>query len=259
MIELRNITFGYNDKEVLKNVSFSIDQNESAVIMGPSGSGKSTILRLILGLECPQSGQLFIDSKNICVMKEDQKRELRKRIGMVFQDGALFDSRTVGENVGYYLIEHTKLTWQEIERRVVEMLGFVGLDAAEIIDKLPEHLSGGMQRRVAIGRALLSTNPKIMLYDEPTTGLDPQSTANVLELINKLTVERQISTVVVTHQIADAMSLSNRFIVIHGGEVAYNGDLDGLRVCEDRRVKDFLAPFRDSMMLVADKKFMNNA
>jgi len=258
MIRLQNITFAYNDKPVLKDVSFTINHKESAVIMGPSGSGKSTILRLILGLECPQQGELLIEGDNICVMKENQKRELRKRIGMVFQDGALFDSSTVGENVGYYLIEHTKLSWKEIERRVVEMLGFVGLNAAEIVDKLPEHLSGGMQRRVAIGRALLSTNPKIMLYDEPTTGLDPQSTANVLELINKLTVERSISTIVVTHQIADAMSLSDRFIVIHAGEVAYNGDLEGLRNCQDSRVKDFLGPFRDSISLVAEKKFIKN-
>jgi len=257
MIEFRNIDFGYDEKLVLKNVSFDIDQTESVVIMGPSGSGKSTVLRLILGLECPQRGEIRIDSRNICVMKEKDKRELRKRIGMVFQDGALFDSRTVGENVGYYLIEHTKLSWKEIEGRVVEMLGFVGLDASEIIDKLPEELSGGMQHRVAIGRALLSTNPRIMLYDEPTTGLDPQSAENVLNLINKLMRERSISTVVVTHQIADALSIANRFIVIHEGEMAFDGDFVGLRDCRDERVRNFLSPFRDSMNLVAKKKFMN--
>jgi len=257
MIEFRNIDFGYDEKPVLRNVSFDVDQTESVVIMGPSGSGKSTVLRLILGLECPQRGEIRIDGRNICVMKEKDKRELRKSIGMVFQDGALFDSRTVGENVGYYLIEHTGLSWKEIEGRVVEMLGFVGLNASEIIDKLPEELSGGMQRRVAIGRALLSTNPRIMLYDEPTTGLDPQSTDNVLNLINKLMRERSISTVVVTHQIADALSIANRFIVIHEGEMAFDGDFVGLRDCRDERVRNFLGPFRDSMDLVAEKKFMN--
>jgi phospholipid/cholesterol/gamma-HCH transport system ATP-binding protein len=251
VIEFRNIDFAYDEKPVLKNVSFSIDQTESVVIMGPSGSGKSTVLRLILGLECPQRGEIHIDNRNICTMKESEKRELRKSIGMVFQDGALFDSRTVGENVGYYLIEHTRLSWQEIERRVVEMLGFVGLDAAEIIDKLPEELSGGMQRRVAIGRALLSTNPKIMLYDEPTTGLDPQSAENVLTLINKLTKERSISTIVVTHQIADALSIADRFIVIHGGDLVFDGDFVGLRDCQNKKVRDFLGPFRESMGLVA--------
>jgi len=258
MIELRKVDFGYEDKLVLKDISFKIDQTESVVIMGPSGSGKSTILRLILGLEIPQQGEVLIDNQNICIMSEKEKRELRKSIGMVFQDGALFDSRTVGENVGYYLIEHTKMSWKEIEKKVVEMLGFVGLDADEIIDKLPEFLSGGMQRRVAIGRALLSTNPRIMLYDEPTTGLDPQSTENVLALINKLTRERLISTIVVTHQIADALSIADRFIVIHEGEIAYDGDFKGLRECRDERVRAFLGPFRASMDLVAEKRFMNS-
>ena len=258
MIELRNVSFAYDDKPVLKNISFRIDQTESAVIMGPSGSGKSTILRLILGLLCAQSGEVIIDGDNICVMRERQKREIRKSIGMVFQDGALFDSLTVGENVGYYLLEHSKMTWEQIEEKVVEMLGFVGLDAAEIVDNLPEQLSGGMQRRVAIGRALLSTNPRIMLYDEPTTGLDPQSTENVLWLINKLTREKAISTIVVTHQIADALAIANRFIVIHGGELVFDGDLVGLRDSADRRVSDFLEPFRASFTAVAERKFVNH-
>ena len=187
MIELNNVSFSYDTRMVLTRISLRIDQDESVAIMGPSGSGKSTILRLILGLETPQSGAVLIDGQNISALREGQKREIRKSIGMVFQDGALFDSLTVGENVGYYLFEHTNLTPEEIEARVREMLGFVGLEADEIIDKLPESLSGGMQRRVAIGRALLSTDPKIMLYDEPTTGLDPQSSQTVLELINKLT------------------------------------------------------------------------
>jgi phospholipid/cholesterol/gamma-HCH transport system ATP-binding protein len=177
---------------------------------------------------------------------------------MVFQDGALFDSLTVGENVGYYLIEHTNRSWDEIEAKVREMLGFVGLDADEIMDKLPEQLSGGMQRRVAIGRALLSTNPKIMLYDEPTTGLDPQSTENVLELINKLTSERKISTIVVTHQIADAFNIADRFIVIHAGEKVFDGNTRELRDCTDARVVEFLAPFRSSFTGVAERQFLNH-
>lgn len=258
MIELRNVSFSYGVKSVLKDVSFRLEQDESVVIMGPSGSGKSTILRLILGLLCPEIGQILIDGQNICTMKERAKQEIRKSIGMVFQDGALFDSLTVGENVGYYLIEHTNRTWDEIEAKVREMLGFVGLDADEIMDKLPEQLSGGMQRRVAIGRALLSTNPKIMLYDEPTTGLDPQSTENVLELINKLTSERRISTIVVTHQIADAFSIADRFIVIHAGEKVFDGNTKELRDSTDPRVVEFLAPFRSSTTAVAERQFLNH-
>jgi phospholipid/cholesterol/gamma-HCH transport system ATP-binding protein len=219
VIELNKVTFGYDTRVVLKDISLRINDSESVAIMGPSGSGKSTILRLLLGLESPQAGSVLIDGKDICRMRERDRRELRKQIGMVFQDGALFDSMTVGENVGYYLIEHTDMNEEDIESKVREMLGFVGLEAEEIIDKLPEQLSGGMQRRVAIGRALLSTNPKIMLYDEPTTGLDPVSTENVLQLINKLTRERDISTIVVTHQIADAIDIADRYLVIHGGEV----------------------------------------
>jgi phospholipid/cholesterol/gamma-HCH transport system ATP-binding protein len=256
MIEIKNIDFSYGEQPVLRNVSFNVDKSESVVIMGPSGSGKSTILRLILGLECPQSGEIIIDGLNICIMKEKDKREIRKDIGMVFQDGALFDSLSVWENVGYYLLEHTKLPINEIGQKATEMLGFVGLDAEEIVDKLPEHLSGGMQRRVAIGRALLSTDPKVMLYDEPTTGLDPQSAENVLKLIGKLHDKKDLSTIVVTHQIADALSIADRFVVIVEGEVAFDGNLQELRDSDDKRVQGFLAPFRASFNEVADRKFI---
>ena len=256
MIEIKNIDFSYGEQPVLKNVTFNVDKSESVVIMGPSGSGKSTILRLILGLECPQGGEIIIDGQNICTMKEKEKQDIRKNIGMVFQDGALFDSLSVWENVGYYLLEHTKLPLDEIGQKAVEMLGFVGLDAEEIVDKLPEHLSGGMQRRVAIGRALLSTNPKVMLYDEPTTGLDPQSTENVLKLIGKLHDKKDLSTIVVTHQIADALSIADRFVVIVEGEVAFDGNLQELRDTEDKRVRGFLAPFRASINEVSNRKFI---
>lgn len=257
MIELQNINFSYYEKLVLKDVSFKVDNEESLVIMGPSGSGKSTILRLILGLEYPQQGELLVNGNNICKMKERDKRELRKNIGMVFQAGALFDSLTVGENVGYYLLEHTKMKFDEIADKVDEMLGFVGLDADEICDRLPDELSGGMRHRVAIARALLSTNPKIMLYDEPTTGLDPLATENILNLIMKLHSEKSISTIVVTHQIADAFAIADRFVVIWEGEKAFDGTFDELRSTNDKRVIEFLRPFKDSFSEVAKKDFVN--
>lgn len=256
MIEIKNISFSYGDNQVLKNVSFKVDNAESLVIMGPSGSGKSTILRLILGLECPSQGKIEVEGQDICAMKEKHKRELRKKIGMVFQHGALFDSLTVGENTGYYLIEHTNLDYDEIEKRVREMLGFVGLDADELIDKLPEELSGGMQRRVAIGRALLSTDPRVMLFDEPTTGLDPKATHNVLNLIKKLYTEKSISNITVTHQIYDAVNLADRFIVIYEGEVAFDGNLIELRDSQDERVRTFLKPFLNSMENVLKKNLL---
>ena len=259
MIELRNVNFSYEERPILRDVSFTIDDNETVVIMGPSGSGKSTILRLILGLECPQSGQVIIDGQNICVMKGKPLREIRKQIGMVFQDGALFDSLTVGENVGYYLFEFTKMREAEIEEKVREMLGFVGLDADDILDKLPDQLSGGMQRRVAIGRALLSTNPKIMLYDEPTTGLDPTAIENVLELINKLAAHKQLCTIVVTHQIVDAFSIAKRFIIVDSGEIVFDGSPDELRCCQDGRVAAFLAPFQSSFEMIERQRYVDGA
>jgi len=246
MIEFRNINFSYGDKHILKDVSFFIPDAESRVIMGHSGSGKSTILRLILGLICPDSGDIYVDEQNICQMKPKELREVRKRIGMVFQDGALFDSLTVGENIGYYLLEYSKFDLPEIEQRIKEMLGFVGLDD-EIIDRLPDELSGGMQRRVAIGRALISTDPKIMLYDEPTTGLDPNMTGNVISLIKRLVEIKQVTSIVVTHQIADAFDLADKFIIIEEGRAVFDGDITQLRHSSDKRVVDFLRPFRESI------------
>lgn len=255
MIHFENVTFGYNDRPVLQNVSFRIPKGESRVIMGPSGSGKSTVLRLILGLDCPWSGEIFIEDTDICGMTAGQLRGLRKEIGMVFQDGALFDSMTVGENIGYYLIEHTRMGDAGIEQEARRMLEFVDLDL-DIIDKLPEELSGGMRRRVAVARALVSTNPKIMLFDEPTTGLDPQATESVLDLILKLETVKKISTIVVTHQIADALKLSDKYIVIRNGRVVFDGDIEQLRECTIPEVIDFLTPFKKSIDDVIRKKFV---
>jgi len=255
MITFDNVTFGYNDRPVLQDVSFHIPKGESRVIMGPSGSGKSTVLRLILGLDCPWSGGIYIENTDICGMKAGQLRKMRKEIGMVFQDGALFDSMTVGENIGYYLIEYSKMGAAEIEREARRMLEFVDLDT-DIIDKLPEELSGGMRRRVAVARALVSTNPKIMLFDEPTTGLDPQATESVLELILKLEAVKKISTIVVTHQIADALKLSDKYIVIRNGRVVFDGDIVQLRECTIPDVIDFMTPFINSIDDVIRKKFV---
>jgi phospholipid/cholesterol/gamma-HCH transport system ATP-binding protein len=146
LISFENVTFGYNDTPVLQDVSFSMETGKSLVIMGPSGSGKSTLLRLLLGLNCPQKGYVRINGENICGMKEKRLQEIRKGIGMVFQDGALFDSMTIGENIGFYLFEHTNMPEKEIESKAREMLTYVDLDP-EIIDKLPEELSGGMRRK----------------------------------------------------------------------------------------------------------------
>ena len=255
MIEFRNVNFSYGDKLILKDMSFFIPDGESRVIMGHSGSGKSTILRLILGLICPDSGEIFVENQNICRMKEKELREIRKRIGMVFQDGALFDSLTVGENVGYYLLEYSKSSPEHVEEHVKEILGFVGL-SEEIIDWLPDQLSGGMQRRVAIGRAFLSTDPKIMLYDEPTNGLDPRMTRNVTNLINRLVDVKHVTSIVVTHQIADGFELADKFIIIDHGQLVFDGDIAQLRKSDEERVVDFLGPFRESVANVKKTDFI---
>ena len=255
MIEFKNVNFSINGKRILKDMSFLVPAGESRVIMGHSGSGKSTILRLILGLICPDSGEILVDNKLICNMKEKQLNKIRKQIGMVFQDGALFDSLTVGENVGYYLLEYSRFSLDEIDRRVREMLGFVGL-SDEIIDHLPDELSGGMQRRVAIGRAFLSTDPKIMLYDEPTAGLDPRMTRNVSNLINRLVEIKKVTSIVVTHQIADAFLVADKFIIIHDGKVVFDGDVNQLRGSKETVVVEFLQPFRESIANVKKAEFI---
>lgn len=255
MIRLEKVNFGYNDEQVLRDVTFHILPGESRVIMGPSGSGKSTILRLILGLDFPWSGEIYVDGRDIRSMKFKQLQNLRKRIGMVFQDGALFDSMTIGENVGYYQFEYSTKSEAEIEQEIRRMLQFVNLDP-DIIDKLPEELSGGMRRRVAIARALLSTHPRIMLFDEPTTGLDPQSAENVLDLIKKLRKVENISVIIVTHQIADALKLADKFVVIQKGCVVFDGDFSQLTVSKIPEVVDFLGPFRDSVGEIVKRNFI---
>jgi len=255
MITFENVTFGYGDVPVLKDLTFDIPSGESRVIMGPSGSGKSTILRLILGLDNPWSGKISIEGTDILTMKARQMRELRKQIGMVFQDGALFDSMTVGENIGFYLFEYTNRKEAEIEREVRQTLEFVDLDPG-IIDKLPEELSGGMRRRVAVARAMVSTHPKIMLFDEPTTGLDPQATESVLELILKLRQVEKMSVIIVTHQIADALKLADQYIVIHNGRLVFDGDVEHMRTSETPELVGFLAPFRNSIDEVIRKKLV---
>ena len=168
MIEFRSVYKSFDDETVLKDVSFKIDRGETKIILGESGSGKSTILKLILGLIRPDSGQIVVDGHDITRMTERELVSIRRDIGMVFQEGALFDSLSVRENVGYRLAEEG-MDENEIEVEVLQLLGFVGLEDA--IDKMPAELSGGMKRRVGIARALVGT-PKVVLYDEPTAGLD---------------------------------------------------------------------------------------
>jgi len=213
MIEFRNVTKSFDDEVVLKNINFLITQGETKVILGASGSGKSTILKLILGLIRPDEGVILIDERDITKMRERELVDVRKGIGMVFQEGALFDSLSVRENVGYRLYEEGKMTEREIEVAVLRLLGFVGLDDA--IDKMPAELSGGMKRRVGIARALIGT-PRVILYDEPTAGLDPITKRTIVELMIKLRDLEGVTSVFVTHDLQAAAIIANEYAVPDG-------------------------------------------
>jgi len=238
MITFEQVTCSFENQTVLKEVSFTVAPRETKVIIGASGSGKTTILRLLLGLLKPVTGRIVVDGQEISTLTEQELIVLRRKIGMVFQEGALFDSMTVGENVGYRLFEEEQLSESEIEDRVRHLLGFVGLE--EALDMMPDELSGGMKRRVAIMRALAAVDARIMLYDEPTTGLDPMTARTICDLISRLRDAQGVTSVMVTHQMADAFRVGDRFLAIHDGRVAFEGTAEELRQCKDEHVRGFL-------------------
>jgi phospholipid/cholesterol/gamma-HCH transport system ATP-binding protein len=214
VIKFRDVHLSY-DRPILSGVSFDLGPGTTKIVLGGSGSGKTTILRIILGLLKPDSGSIVVDGQEVAGLGEEEMRDTRLKIGMVFQEGALFDSLTVGQNVGYRLIEDGKLPEEEIEERVREMLGFVGL--ATHYDKMPSDLSGGQKRRVAFARALVA-RPQIMFYDEPTTGLDPITATTITDLICKVRDLDGVSSILVTHQLRDAYNVARTFMLKEGDE-----------------------------------------
>ena len=195
------VNLAFDEKVILRDVSFTLRTGHTKIFLGASGAGKSTILRLALGLLKPDSGRIFVNGEEIEAMNEDELMRVRADLGMVFQEGALFDSLTVRENVGYKLYEELQWPPDDADARVREVLGFIGLE--EFIDRMPSELSGGQRRRVAIARAM-AARPRILLYDEPTTGLDPITSLTVDEEIVKLRDLEGVSSVLVTHQLRDA-------------------------------------------------------
>ena len=206
------VTLAFDDKVILEEISFTLKTGHTKVFLGASGAGKSTILRLILGLLKPDEGHIFVNGERVDDMTEDQLMAVRGDLGMVFQEGALFDSLTVRENVGYKLFEQ-KVPFEQANKRVEEVLGFVRL--AEFIDRKPSELSGGQRRRVAIARAM-AAKPRILLYDEPTTGLDPITSITIDEEIMKLRDLEEVSSIVVTHQLRDAFYVAEHMAVAEG-------------------------------------------
>jgi phospholipid/cholesterol/gamma-HCH transport system ATP-binding protein len=225
MIEFDQVSFSYGNRPVLNDLSFSVREDERVAILGGSGDGKTTILKLIIGLLRPDSGKILIDGEDITGKTEEELRDIRIKFSMVFQDGALFDSLSVKENVAFPLREYMKMTEEEIDRRVRELLRRVGLE--EAIGHMPEELSGGMHRRVAIMRSMAAFEPKMFLYDEATTGLDPVSADVICKLILEIS-QQGGGFIIVTHKMFDAFRLANRFMFLKGGRVIFDGNKEAL-------------------------------
>ena len=205
-VNVRHVSLAFEDKRVLDDVSFELRAGETLILLGVTGSGKSVLLKLLLGLLKPDSGQVLIEGKDLGPLEETELFPIRRRMGIVFQEGALFDSLSVFENVAYRLREDGENNEERIEQRVREVLRFVELE--QTLEKMPAELSGGMRRRVSIARAIVS-EPSIMLYDSPTAGLDPVTAHTINVLIAKLRDVQRVSTLVVTHRVADAYALAN--------------------------------------------------
>lgn len=238
-IHLDNVTLNYGGDDVLQEVSLNIMPGETKVILGPSGVGKSTILKAILGILKPKSGRVRIFGEDITDMSEHELVRIRRRMAMVFQSGALFDSMSVGENVSYRLREFGMATGAEIEERVSEVLDFVGLKGARKLN--PAQLSGGMKKRVAIARGL-APNPEIFLFDEPTAGLDPLNTYNIEQLVMRLKKSGKASIVIVTHDVKSALLLADSIVMVHEGKFIFEGAPKDIQHEKDKRIKSFLDP-----------------
>jgi phospholipid/cholesterol/gamma-HCH transport system ATP-binding protein len=238
MIVFDNVWFSYRDREVLRGVSFTANFDERLAVLGESGGGKTTILKLILGLINPDKGKIIIDGTDITQLNEEEIIPIRRKFSIVFQEGALFDSLPVKENVAFFMRELLKLPDEEIYRRVRELLRRVGVEDAE--ELMPEELSGGMHRRVAIARALAVGKTKMFLYDEPTAGLDPVNSERIMVLIKDLADKENIGFMIITHVIYVAWQLCNRFIFLKEGQIVFDGNKDELIKTDISAVKDFI-------------------
>ena len=237
IVELRQVRKRFGSLHVLRGVDLKLPRGQTTVIIGESGSGKSVLLKHILGLIRPDSGQVYIDGQRVDNLHERQWVPIRRRFGFLFQMSALFDSLTAGQNVAFPLREHTRLSDEEINRTVAEKLALVGLDG--IRSKWPGELSGGQRKRVALARAI-ALSPHVVLYDEPTTGLDPIRADMINDLIIKLRTELGITSVVVTHDMTSAFKVADHIHMLHQGVFIASGSADDFRKSTDPRVRRFV-------------------
>lgn len=237
LIEFRGVQKAFGSKVVYRDLNLDIHEEEVITIIGGSGQGKSVMLKMLIGLLDIDAGTIYFDGQKISGMTEEEYAPVRRRMAMLFQAGALFDSLNTKENVAYGLREQTDMTEREISERVRESLEYVGLPGTE--ETWPNDLSGGMKKRVSLARAL-AMRPEVLLYDEPTTGLDPVNVTRIADLIQHLNDELDVTSVVVTHDMDTALAISDRIAMIHEGYVIFSGTPDELRASEDPRVRDFI-------------------
>ncbi|MDP3790858.1 MAG: ABC transporter ATP-binding protein [Candidatus Omnitrophota bacterium] len=237
MIEIINVSKTFGGHKVLDNLNLNVRDGETTVIIGRSGCGKSVLLKHIIGLLKPDSGNILIDGKNTTRMDEKELNEIRMKFGMLFQGAALFDSLTIFENVGFSMLEHTNATKQEVAKRVKECLALVGLK--DIEDKKPAELSGGMKKRVGLARAIL-VRPQIILYDEPTTGLDPIMGDSINDLIVQLHARFKMTSIAVTHDMTSAYKIADRITMLYNGKIIADGTPDHIKNTKDPIVKQFI-------------------
>jgi phospholipid/cholesterol/gamma-HCH transport system ATP-binding protein len=233
----------FGENLVLRGVTLPVARGETIVILGGSGSGKSVLLRHTIGLMVPDRGRVLVDGADLSGLSEEELMPVRKKVGMLFQGSALFDSMDVFENVAYALREHTELEEEEIARRVRAKLALVELDET-VERRMPSDLSGGMRKRVALARAI-ALEPAAILYDEPTTGLDPITARAINDLIRNLQETLQVTSVVVTHDIASAFRVADRIAFLYQGEMVFTGTVGEARSSRDPRLRAFLADFQD--------------
>ena len=226
------------DKKILKDVNLSVNKGETLTIIGGSGSGKTVMLRLILGLIHADSGSLFYQDEDVLRMEEEDLINTRKQMGMLFQGGALFDSLTVGENIAYPLREHYKYSEEKIQGIIAEKLDLIGLPG--IAELKPSDLSGGMQKRVSLARAI-AADPKVILYDEPTTGLDPANTMRINNLIKMMQEKLHVTSVVVTHDMDSAFFISDRIAMLYNRGIEFVGSPEEAKTSDNRIVKNFIS------------------
>lgn len=236
IVEVRNLSRSFGDHVVLDNISMKISEGENFVIFGRSGTGKSVLLKCIVRLLLPDSGEIFIDGQNILNLSEKELNKIRKHIGFVFQGSALYDSMTVKENLEFPLIRNFEFSAKERENKIKTVLEKV--DLADAINKMPAELSGGMKKRIGLARTII-TEPKLILYDEPTTGLDPITTKEISHLIVELQKDLNVTAIVVTHDLVCAHIVANHAIVLKDGKIRYEGALNKLTSTDDEFLNDF--------------------